>query len=427
MAERNWAGNHVYRASSIARPRTFEELQALVAGSPRVRALGSRHSFTGLGDTEGVLVSVADLAPPAGAGAVEVDAAARTATVPAGASYGVVAAELERQGWALASLASLPHISVGGAVATGTHGSGDRTPSLAAAVAGVELVTADGELLRSARGEDDFDGLVVALGALGVLTRVTLDVEPTYPVRQDVYTGVPWSVVGEHLDDLTGGADSVSLFTRFDERGVFQAWCKSRSPEAPADLLGAPRAATVVHMLDGAPTASVTDQTGVPGPWLDRLPHFRTEFTPSRGAELQSEYLVPRRDALEALTGLRRLQPVLAPVLQNAEIRTVAADPLWLSGSYDQDVVGFHFTWVLDEAAVYAVLPAVEDVLLPLAGRPHWGKCFVATAADLAPLYPRWGDFQRLRDELDPGRVFGNVFLHTVLGEGAPVRVWPRE
>ena len=415
MTERNWAGNHVYRASGLARPGTVEELQEIVAGAAHVRALGSRHSFTGLADTAGVLVSVADLAIPAD-GAVVVDAEARTATVPAGASYGVVTAELEQQGWALAALASLPHISVAGAVATGTHGSGDRTPSLAAAVAGVEMVTADGGLLRRARGEEDFDGLVVALGALGVLTRVTLDVEPTYPVRQDVYTGLPWSLVEDRFDELTAAADSVSLFTRFDDRGVLQAWCKSRSAEAPADLFGAPRSATTRHMLDGAPTESVTDQSGVPGPWLERLPHFRRELTPSRGAELQSEYLVPRRHAPAAIKALRGLQPSLAPIMQNAEIRTVAADALWLSSSFEQDVVGFHFTWVLDKAAVYAVLPAVEAALLPLGARPHWGKCFVATAEDLAPLYPRWNDFRRLRNDLDPERVFGNAFLDTVLG-----------
>lgn len=418
MTERNWAGNHVYRAASLARPRTVEELQELVAGAARVRALGSRHSFTGLADTEGVLVSVADLAMPGdgSGGSVVVDAAARTATVPAGASYGAVAAELERQGWALAALASLPHISVAGAVATGTHGSGDRTPSLAAAVAGVELVGADGELVRAARGDEDFDGMVVALGALGVLTRVALDVEPTYPVRQDVYTGLPWSVVEERFDELTGAADSVSLFTVLDERGVRQVWCKSRSDQAPDDLFGAPRAATTLHMLDGAPAESVTDQTGTPGPWLERLPHFLLEFTPSRGAELQSEYLVPRHRALDALAGLRRLQPLLAPVLQNVEVRTVAAEPLWLGAAHGHDVVGFHFTWELDEPAVYGVLPAVEEVLLPLEGRPHWGKCFVATADQIAPLYPRWADFRRLRDERDPEGKFGNAFLDRVLG-----------
>ncbi|WP_406829636.1 D-arabinono-1,4-lactone oxidase [Pedococcus sp. KACC 23699] len=421
MLERNWAGNHTYGALRLARPRSVPELQELVAGADHVRALGSRHSFTALADTDGVLVSVADLADPAcsdpaGSGAVEVDARARTATVPGGASYGLVAAELERQGWALASLASLPHISVAGAVATGTHGSGDGTGSLSAAVAGLEMVGADGWLVRLQRGAEGFDGSVVALGALGIVTRVTLDVEPTYAVRQDVFTGLPWSVVESHLDAITGAADSVSLFTRFDDTGVRQVWCKSRGAESPSDFFGAPRATRVLHMLDGAPAESVTDQSGTPGPWLERLPHFRLEFTPSRGAELQSEYLLPRRHAIEALAVLRRLQPVFAPVLQNAEIRTVAADPLWLSGSHDEDVVGIHFTWELDEPAVYAVLPHIEALLLPLGGRPHWGKCFVAAATELAPLYPRWDDFRRLRESRDPERKFGGAFLDRVLG-----------
>ena len=416
MVERNWAGNVTYGAARLERPRSVPELQELVAGADRVRALGSRHSFTALADTDGVLVSTADLADPAAPGGVVVDARAGTATVPGGASYGLVAAELERQGWALASLASLPHISVAGAVATGTHGSGDRTGSLSAAVAGLETVTADGSLVRVARGEEGFDGSVVALGSLGVVTRVTLDVEPTYTLRQDVFTGLPWSVVEAELDAITGAADSVSLFTRFDDTAVRQVWCKSRGTESPTDFFGSPRATQVMHMLDGAPTESVTDQTGAPGPWLERLPHFRLEFTPSRGAELQSEYLVPRRHALAALAELRRLQPVFATVMQNAEIRTVAPDPLWLSGSHDEAVVGFHFTWELDEPGVYAVLPDIEATLLPLGARPHWGKCFVASAPELAPLYPRWEDFQRLREARDPGRKFGGAFLDRVLG-----------
>jgi xylitol oxidase len=416
MAERNWAGNHTYGARSIARPRSLAELQELVAGADRIRPLGSRHSFTGLADTHGVLVSVADLTDPSASGEVQVDARTRTATVPAGASYGLVAAELDRQGWALASLASLPHLSVAGAVATGTHGSGDRAGSLSVAVAALETVGADGELVRTARGDEGFDGSVVALGALGVVTRVTLDVEPTYVVRQDVFTGLPWSVVESELDAITGAADSVSLFTRFDDTGVRQVWCKSRGADSPTDFFGAPRATQVLHMLDGAPTESVTDQTGAPGPWHERLPHFRLEFTPSRGAELQSEYLVPRRHALLALAELRRLQPALAPLMQNAEIRTVPSDPLWLSASHAEDVVGFHFTWELDEVGVYAVLPEVEAALLPLGGRPHWGKCFVAGAAELAPMYPRWADFRQLREARDPGRKFGGPFLERVLG-----------
>jgi xylitol oxidase len=327
-----------------------------------------------------------------------------------------VAVALEDRGWALANLASLPHISVAGAVATGTHGSGDRLGSLAAAVAAVELVGPDGEVRWLSRGEAGFEGSVVAMGALGVVTRLALDIEPTYPMRQDVYTGMSWQVVEFEFDAVTAAVDSVSLFTRLDDRGVIQVWCKSRSREAPADLFGSPRAAGPLHMLDGAPADSVTDQSGAPGPWLDRLPHFRRQFTPSRGEELQSEYLVDRSVALDALAALRALEPQLRPVLQNVEIRTVAADELWLSSSYRRPTVGFHFTWLLDERGVYAVLPAIEAALLPLGARPHWGKCFAATADDLGRLYPRWEDFRALRASADPDGKFGNAFLDRVLG-----------
>ena len=411
MVERNWAGNHTYRAQRVARPTSTEELQELVAGSERVRALGSRHSFTDLTDTSGVLVSLADLPSE-----VVVDESARTVTVGAGQDYGTVAAAIEQRGWALANLASLPHISVAGAVATGTHGSGDRLGSLASAVAVVELVGPDGELRTVGRGQAGFEGSVVALGALGVVTRLTLDVEPSYQMRQDVYTGMPWHVVESEFDAITSGADSVSLFSRLDDRGVLQAWCKSRADGAPDDLFGSPRSDGPLHMLDGAPAGSVTDQSGAPGPWLERLPHFRREFTPSRGEELQSEYLVDRSVALEALAALRALEPQLRPVLQNVELRSVAAGDLWLDGAYRRPTVGFHVTWLLDEPAVYAVLPAIEAALLPLGARPHWGKCFVATAPDLAPLYPQWEDFRRLRDGADPQRKFGNDFLDRVLG-----------
>jgi xylitol oxidase len=416
MVERNWAGNITYAAQRVARPASVAQLQDLVAEAPRVRALGSRHSFTRLTDTDGILVALSDLPPE-----VTLDEAAGTATVGAGQDYGTVGAALEARGWALANLASLPHISVAGAVATGTHGSGDGLRSLAAAVAAVELVGPDGELRTVARGEDGFDGSVVALGALGIVTGVTLDVEPSYPVRQDVYTEMPWPVVESEFDAITSSADSVSLFTRLDDRGVQQVWRKSRADDAPDDLFGSRRAAGPLHMLDGAPSESVTDQSGTPGPWLDRLPHFRREFTPSRGEELQSEYLVDRSVALDALAALRRLEPRFAHVLQVVEIRTVASDELWLSSSYQRPTVGFHFTWLLDESAVYAVLPAIEAALLSLGARPHWGKCFAATAEELAPLYPRWDDFRRLRAGVDPGGKFGNAFLDKVIGPATPL------
>jgi xylitol oxidase len=409
----NWAGNHEYAAAAVHSPSSVAELQELVGGAARIRPLGTRHSFTDVADTGGDLVSLLDL--PA---EIDVDSRRRAVRVSAGVRYGDLAAELQRGGWALATMASLPHISVAGAVATGTHGSGDRTGSLAAAVAGLELVAADGSVRTIGRGDADFAGHVVALGALGVTTQVILDVEPTYDVRQDLYTELSWDAALADLDALTSSAYSVSLFT--DWRSVGQVWLKSRDTEPPPDLFGAAAATTTLHMLAGADTAAVTRQGGVPGPWNRRLPHFRMEFTPSRGEELQSEYLVPRSRAVEAIGRLRSLAPSFAGLLQVSEVRTIAADDLWLSGAYGEEAVGLHFTWVRDVPGVYGVLPAIEDALLPLGARPHWGKCFVATADLLRPAYPRFDDFRGLAAAADPTGKFRNAFLARHLGLEEP-------
>lgn len=400
-----WAGSHTYAAAHIRHPETVEQLQEIVADADAVRALGTRHSFTDVADTAGDLVSTLSLPPTVEVGETGV-------RVAAGVRYGDLAVRLHAEGQALATMASLPHISVGGAVATGTHGSGDRTGSLAAAVSGLEVVGADGELRTVRRGDPDFAGHVVSVGALGIVTHLTLDVEPAYEVRQDLFTDVPWD--GADLDALTSAAYSVSLFTRWTNGLVDQVWLKSRGADAPA-LDGTP-AATTLHMLAGADLAAVTEQGGVPGPWHERLPHFRPDFTPSHGEELQSEYLVPRAGAAAAVDTLRALAPRFVDLLQVSEVRTIAADDLWLSGAYAGDAVGFHFTWVRDGAGVHAVLPAIEDALLPLGARPHWGKCFVAGAERVAPAYPRMGDFHALAERVDPGRKLRNDFLARHLG-----------
>jgi xylitol oxidase len=408
--ERNWAGNHVYGARSIVRPRTVDEVCELVRTSTRVRALGSRHSFNDLADTPGTLLCLDCL--PAD---VRVDEARRVVEVGAAVTYGALAAELQRQGWALANLASLPHISVAGAVATGTHGSGSTNGGLATSVERLELVDASGRLRRVDRGDDDFGGSVVALGALGVVTRVTLAVEPKFDVCQAVFTGLPWEAVTEDVDAVMSAAYSVSLFTRWGPGGVDQAWVKGKDP-LPHTFFGAARATATVHMLAGADVRAASDQSGEPGPWYERLPHFRMGFTPSRGAELQSEYLLPRQHATEAVRRLRSLAEVLAPLLQVSEVRTVAADDLWLSGAAGRDTVAFHFTWVRDEPAVMRVLATVEDALWDLSPRPHWGKCFTMGHDRLAQVFPRLGDFAALRSRSDPEGTFDNDFLHRTLG-----------
>jgi xylitol oxidase len=413
--ERNWAGNLTY-TGRVVTPASVAEVQEVVVANPKVRALGSRHSFNDIADTGGVLVSLEALPPDlelAGAGDTGTDT--DTVTVSAGTRYGVLAEALREHGLALPNLASLPHISVAGAIATGTHGSGDRNGSLSTAVAALELVGSDGELRRIRRGDPEFAGSVVALGTLGVVTRVTLDVRPEFAVRQDVYPRVPWTPVLADLEAVLASGYSVSLFTDWTGEHVGQVWIKSAGTTPPADLFGAAPATEQVHMIEDESAAATTAQLGVPGPWLDRLPHFRLGHKPSAGEELQSEYLVPRERAVEAIGLLRAARERIAPLLQISEIRSVAADELWLSGAYGHDAVALHFTWRLDPAGVGGLLPELEAALRPLGARPHWGKCFAATARELAPLYPQWAEFAALRRAADPQGRFGNAFTARVL------------
>jgi alditol oxidase len=408
VTETNWAGNHTYRAASLHRPASLDQLRELVAGAAQLRVLGSRHSFNDIADSA-VLVALDGL--PA---EVAVDHAAGTVTCPAALRYGELARVLAAEGMALANLASLPHISVGGAIATATHGSGDANGNLATAVAGLELVTASGETLAVSRGDPDFDGMVVGLGALGAVTRVTLDVEPAYQVRQRAFQGLDWERLFERFDEVTSAGYSVSMFTRWNGP-VEQVWVKSRvasaAEEVRGDLFGAVAATEDRHPILGIDPVNCTRQLGVPGLWSDRLPHFRMGFTPSSGEELQSEYHLPRRHAVAALRSLLALAGVLQPVLQVSELRTVAADRLWMSPQHGRDTLSVHFTWVPDWTAVRPVLAEVETALAPFGARPHWGKLFLAEAAAIAPLYQRAGDFARLAGRLDPGGVFANDWL----------------
>lgn len=411
--ELNWAGNYRYGAEAIQRPVTVEELQELVAGAAHVRALGSRHSFNDIADSAGILITLENMDP-----AIAVDATAGSVTVNGGTKYGTLAEELQRQGFALHNLASLPHISVAGAIATATHGSGDRNGNLSTAVSAMEIVTASGELLTVSRdSSSDFAGLVVGLGAMGVVSRVTLDIEPTFTVRQNVFENLPWTQVLANFDEVTSSAYSVSLFTNWRGDTVDHAWLKSRNDdgsapvEARSEFFGGTPASEARHPVPGMSAVNSTEQLGVPGSWDDRLAHFRMAFTPSSGEELQTEYLVPREHAVEAIEVMRGLSDQISPLLQVSEIRTVAADDLWLSPNYKRAGIGLHLTWKPEQEAVEKLLPLIERKLVPFAARPHWGKLFNAEAAALAPLYEKFPDFQALAERLDPERKFRNDFL----------------
>lgn len=419
----NWAGNIAFTAARMHRPRSIAELREIVASSTKVRALGTGHCFNRIADTPGDLVSAAGLPR-----VIEIDSATATATVSAGLRYAEVAEQIHLAGFALPNLASLPRISIAGTCATGTHGSGDRNAGLATAVSALRMIGHDGETIELSRQDDPerFPGAVVALGALGVVTDLALDLVPDFEIAQYVYEGLALDRLAEHFDEVFGAAYSVSVFTDWLSgdgsvwlklnRGTAQAddadaFDAPRDPDPAPEWLGARLADGQRHPIAGMPAEFCTQQGGVPGPWHERLPHFRPGFTPSSGEELQSEFLLPRAAAPRAIAALRAIAGRIAPVLLVSEIRTVAADDLWLSPAYGRDSVAFHFTWVADTDAVTPVLSAVGELLMPLGARPHWGKVFTTPPDQVADLYERAHDFRRLARDLDPGGKFRNAFI----------------
>lgn len=397
-----WAGTHVFTAPAIVEAHTIDEVRHAVAAGGRVRALGTRHSFNDLADTDGTLVTVTAIAADP-----VLDEARREVTVGAGTRYGVLARWLEDRGWALHNLGSLPHISIGGAIATGTHGSGHGNGVLTTAVRRLEYVDATGVLAEVEVGAPDFPALAVGLGAYGIVVRVTLAIEPSYRMRQDVYSGLTWEAFLADPDAVTGAGYSVSVFTTWGD-DVGDVWVKSRL-DAFGGVAGARRRTETASLVGS--TENLTEQLGTPGAWCDRLPHFRLDATPSNGDEIQSEYFVERSDAAAALTAVRLLADDIRPHLLVSELRTARADGLWLSGAYGRDTLAIHFTWANHPEAVRTLLPRIEAALAPFGARPHWGKWHTMGADAVAAVVPRLTDARAVFERLDPQARFANAHL----------------
>lgn len=409
----NWAGNYTYRAARYHRPKTVEEVQELLRRSSKIKALGTRHSFNDIADSSGDLISLEHFDQ-----ILKLDREHHTVTVEAGVRYGQLGRWLHEKRYALHNLASLPHISIAGACATGTHGSGDGHGNLATAVSSMEMVTADGEIIVLSREKDHehFHGAVVGLGGLGVVTKLTLDISPTFAMRQDVYENLPLAQLEDHFDELFSSIYSVSLFTDWSNATFNQVWLKRVVPPGASFnlesiLFGATLATHNLHPITSLSAENCTEQMGIAGPWHERLPHFRMDFTPSSGEELQSEYLIPRQHAFVAFQVIDQLSEHIAPLLQISEVRTIAADNLWMSPCYHQDSIGIHFTWKKDWDAVSKVLPMIEDALAPFKARPHWGKLFTMTPDRIHSLYEKLPEFRELLRQYDPQGKFRNAFL----------------
>jgi xylitol oxidase len=414
---RNWSGTYEYRATSVEAPTSIAEVQELVARSPRIRALGTRHSFNDVADTDGVLVTTTEI--PAD---FAIDEERRVLTVGAGTRYAAVASYLTDEGWALHNMGSLPHISVAGAIATGTHGSGDLNGNLSTAVRGLQLVGPDGSLRWVRQGDPDFSGSVVALGLLGVVVRVELAIEPSYLIRQDVYRGLRWADLLANVPAVTGAGYSVSIFTDWVTDPIEQVWVKRRlaslDETVPKELSGALRVGGASQILPSEDDN--TTQQGIAGAWSAHLPHFRIDSTPSNGNEIQTEYFIDRLDAPAALAAVRELGADIAPHLLVTELRTMAADDLWISPASGRDSLAIHFTFTNDQAAVEALCPRIEAALEPFAARPHWGKVNTMPKAVVASRYPRFAEFRALVERTDPERKFVGPATAALLGAEVP-------
>jgi alditol oxidase len=409
----NWSGNLEYSTENVVYPESVEQVQAIVEKADKLRALGSQHCFNKIADSTHQLLSTKKLDSVIG-----LDPAKKTVTVEAGIRYGTLGEYLQDKGYALHNLASLPHISVAGSIATATHGSGVNNGNLATAVSGIEFVTAAGDVVTLSKDKDgdNFLGAVVGLGGLGIVTKVTLDIEPSYQIRQDVYEDMPFPELEKNFDAIMSSGYSVSLFTDWQKNNISEVWVKSRiidgKPFATkSEFYGAKPAKQNLHPIVELAAENCTEQMGVPGPWHERLPHFRMDFTPSSGKELQSEYFVPSSNAYAALKAINKMGDRWIQDLFISEIRTIAADDLWMSTCYNRPSVAIHFTWKQNTDSVMKLIPLVEEQLNPFGARPHWGKLFTIPPAQLKSRYEKYADFQQLLRQYDPHGKFRNEFL----------------
>jgi len=411
---KNWAGNLEYSTDRLYATTSLEQVRDYVKKESKLKVLGTRHCFNNIADSKDGFLSLKPMDK-----VIALDPAKHTVTVGAGITYGQLCPYLDSKGFALHNLASLPHISVAGACSTATHGSGEKNGNLATAASGLEMVTASGDVVNLSRERDGetFRGTVVGLGALGVITKITLDIQPTFLMRQYVYENLPLIQLKDHFDAIESSAYSVSLFTDWQKQRINEVWIKSRVEEGQAfhatpEFFGATLATRNLHPIAELSAENCTEQMGVPGPWYERLPHFRMGFTPSAGKELQSEYFVPRQHAVEAILAVERLRDRVSPHLLISEIRAIAADELWLSPCYEQPCVTIHFTWKQDWPAVRKLLPVIEKELAPFHTRPHWGKLFTTSPAELKGIYKKMPEFIDLSRKYDPQSKFRNEYLN---------------
>ncbi|GGK72883.1 FAD-linked oxidoreductase [Sphaerisporangium melleum] len=421
---RNWAGNQSIIPAEVRTPAGAQDVVRAVRDAARrgtrVRMVGTGHSFTGVALTDGIM-----LRPDALTGVRE--AGEGRVRVAAGTPLRVLNEELDRRGLALANMGDITDQTVAGAVQTGTHGTGRDVGGLADQITEIEMVLADGSL-TTVSGGDLFDAARVGLGALGIITAVTFTVEPAFLLHSD-RRPMSFRTVLDSLDEITGENEHLDFFW-LPHTDTCLTKRNNRSP-GPAEPPGAFRhwldavflENTALRMLCAAGRrlpAAVPALNDMSAGALTASRHTDKAykvFTSVRKVRfLEMEYAIPRERLRQALREIRDLVELNRwPITFPVEVRVTPASDAWLSTAYGRPTayVACHVYRPAPEPAYFA---AVEEVMTRLGGRPHWGKLHTRDAAYLSTVYPRFGDFLALRDRLDPGRLFANSYLDTVLG-----------
>jgi xylitol oxidase len=401
----NWSSNVNFQEQEYLEPTNLDDLQDIVASQKFVRARGSAHSFNSIADSNNTIVSLEKMPQT-----IEIDEVKQNVKVSSFLKYGELVPTLHARGWALSNLASLPHISIAGSVSTATHGSGIFNKNLAAQVAAVEFIDSTGSIRHLSEGSREYEAFVVGLGLTGIITNYWLKIEPSFNVKQIIYENVSDIELEKSFDEIMGTAYSVSFFTRWDSSNQGNLWCKFKENQYIPDIVsGAHQATKKLHPIPEVDPVAATEQFGVTGPWLERLAHFKLDFTPSVGDEIQSEFFVDRENAPAVIQKLRELSPKFRDMLWISELRTIAADNFWMSTASARDSVGFHFTWKKSNFDP-KVVKEIEENLVQFDYRPHWGKVFYAESRYLRSVYPKYSDFVEAVNLIDPNKKFSNQF-----------------
>lgn len=405
----NWSRNIYFEENEYFQPESLIELQDLVRSKSSIRARGSAHSFNEIANTKSCAINLAKMPK-----VIEINQDNKSVLASAGLTYGELAPALHKKGWALSNLASLPHISIAGSISTGTHGSGIRNKNLANQVKSIRFIDHQGQLHQIEQSSPDFNALVIGLGLGGIVYQYELSIEPTFQISQVVYPDIPIEILQSNFEEIMGVAYSVSFFTDWSTKNIGNLWCKFHSDENILDeISGYSQATQKYHPIPSMDPIACTDQFAVEGNWYERLPHFKIEFSPSVGDEIQSEFFIDRKDAAAAIDAISKLGSEISPLLWITELRTIAADELWLSGAFQRETLGIHFTWK-KMPEIYAVISKVEQALLPFNYRPHWGKAFSSNPSHLHRAFPRMSQFFELIQKIDPEEKFYNEFVENL-------------